>query len=62
MTDRRTEQQLPASSKPMIEQRRPPVPDVWFSSPPEDEPLDEKPRSATGVQILFTSPAQQART
>ncbi|WP_328460477.1 hypothetical protein OHA21_29915 [Actinoplanes sp. NBC_00393] len=42
-----------------VEERRPPVPDVWFSSPPEDEPLDDKPRAAAGPQILFSSPARQ---
>ncbi len=45
-----------------VSERRQPVPDVWFSSPPEDEPLDEKPRTAAGMQILFSGiPAQQAR-
>lgn len=43
------------------EQRRPHVPDVWFSSPPEDEPLEEKPRSADGIRVLFSGPGQQVR-
>ena len=57
-----TEKQRSASDKPIVEQRRPPVPDVWFSNPPEDEPLDEKPPSGSGIQVLFSGPVQQART
>ncbi|MEV6301486.1 hypothetical protein AB0M02_18895 [Actinoplanes sp. NPDC051861] len=38
----------------------PEVPDVWFSSPPDEQALEERPRSA-GVQIVFTSPPPGSR-
>lgn len=56
-----TDNQRPTQGRSVFEQRPPQVPDVWFSSPPEDEPLEEKPRSGAGVQVLFSSPAGQAR-
>ena len=57
MTERQT-----ALDGAEFEQHRAPVPDVWFSNPPEDEPLEARPQHEGGMRMLFSSPAPQART
>ncbi|MFC7534716.1 hypothetical protein [Actinoplanes sp. GCM10030250] len=55
MTDSMIEPQHPSQV-----QISPEVPDVWFSSPPDEEALKEAPHSA-GIHIVFTSPPREAR-
>ncbi|MBG0560159.1 hypothetical protein [Actinoplanes aureus] len=61
MIEKQIEPERTAADGPVVEQRRPQVPDVWFSSPPEEEPLDEKPSLDTGMQMLFSSSSQQTQ-